>query len=303
MGGNVNVTPLFDGLSRNNSITHLNLSANALHGEGAAALCAMLKKKPSLESLDIRRNSLDESDAKALAESMGHHPRLRKLNISDNRIGAGIIDIVEASGTCPGLEEIPAERNELEVSHLPGLAASLANNATLQRLLIDWREIADVHDSDLVKLSLRLRSNETLVDLQLGSMPIDNTGVADEWARTRLMLPARRKVFEPKAPGNADRMGQPGTLFAQQTYIDTVGGQQGFAAIAAILEQNRARQPLKKIAAFLDLHTRANGAVPGDIHSGIASNYRMVVGSRTFAHIDALMSSASAPVDDSTAEH
>ena len=79
---------LADCLRTNNALTHLDISANRIPDAGARELADCLRTNKTLKHLDISDNYIQAAGARALADCLRANDALKHLDISDNRIQA-----------------------------------------------------------------------------------------------------------------------------------------------------------------------------------------------------------------------
>ncbi|CAD7696291.1 unnamed protein product [Ostreobium quekettii] len=100
-------TLLAYGLTKNRSITSLDLRANKLSGMSGPALVRLLKECPALRDLNLSHNDLGDSGALAVAQCLPYAHQLRHLDLRGNSIReAGLASLAESLRPSAALESL-----------------------------------------------------------------------------------------------------------------------------------------------------------------------------------------------------
>ena len=92
---------LLDGLAENATLTHLNLSSNALDHDSAQQMGSIVQASSSLQSIDLSCNVLSEEAGRLLRDGLQQNTTLTNLDLRLNQISvdtaAAIDEICKAN--------------------------------------------------------------------------------------------------------------------------------------------------------------------------------------------------------------
>jgi hypothetical protein len=195
------VVALCDALATDDVVERLDLSYNFIDDDGAVAIARMLRRNRTLTELDLRGNDVGPAGAAALAEALAGVPWVEEEE-EEEEGAEGADDAVEEDGA---EEEPAAEAAAADENEDPAAAAAAAEAEPPAK-----PSPPPVAGCSLVTLNLAgnplgvdggvaigesLRSNTTLIDLNLNDCSLDAKFIAREPAdiqRTRGARVARR---------------------------------------------------------------------------------------------------------------
>jgi Ran GTPase-activating protein (RanGAP) involved in mRNA processing and transport len=149
------VNHLASGLSRNQSIRRLDLEGGNLSDLQMSHIISALINRPSVHSLNLRGNRCRAESLNALNKLLLVADKLETLNLSWQRIQQG-------------------ERVDSLDMYCVGLA--LNNNTSLKSLILSENKL---YDETIQALSLALRKNKTLRNLELCDCHVTDRGAAE----------------------------------------------------------------------------------------------------------------------------
>mmetsp|Transcript_62113 Transcript_62113/g.148136 ORF Transcript_62113/g.148136 Transcript_62113/m.148136 type:complete len:387 (-) Transcript_62113:11-1171(-) len=164
--GHFDTAALAGALSRNATVTTLDLRENRIGNSGAESLADALAMNSALKTLILGQNSVREQGAKKIAEALNENQTLTSLDLSDNGLehyGAEHFSKVLASCN-RSLRSLSLAGNNLQhigASHfgLPAIGHSQLTSLDLSR--------NDLGDRGAEVLAIMLRVNHTLTHLTL----------------------------------------------------------------------------------------------------------------------------------------
>jgi Ran GTPase-activating protein (RanGAP) involved in mRNA processing and transport len=149
------------------SLLHLDLSENNLHGEGADALALYFMERHSLVYLDISKCQLHALELAAFFTALSYKDSpLQDLNISYNKLDTlTVASIAEycMQTTCV-LETLDLSWNDVGVQGAAMIATALASNYTIKKLDLSACGLTDIGGQHIASA---LGVNSTLTDLNL----------------------------------------------------------------------------------------------------------------------------------------
>jgi hypothetical protein len=123
---------LAQALTRNRSLTSLNLACNDLFSASAASLAQALMKNTGLRILDLENNNVGAAGAASLARALQGNSTLIKLHLGSNKLGPrGAVPLAEALHINDTLEFLNVWGNELGQEDADGFAKALETNHRL----------------------------------------------------------------------------------------------------------------------------------------------------------------------------
>ena len=159
-----NLFDIFMELTRNETVTELDLSGNEIEKEGSKIISEFLKNNNVLQSLNLGNNMLGIEGMRMIAEGLKQNTTIRKLIIHDNRLkdeGAKIISEVLMNNNT-SLTELHIGENQISDNGMNQICEALKTNSTLKVLNVIMNFI---RDSD--KIIEMLNCNTTLKSLNL----------------------------------------------------------------------------------------------------------------------------------------
>ena len=118
---------LADALSRNSSVTEVNLLDNVIGDVGASCLAAALRHQPYIRALYLFDNQIGDDGASALANALTHNSTLTTLDLMCNRISdTGAESFIRALTLNSTLTEINLGGNLLSESATESVASLCA---------------------------------------------------------------------------------------------------------------------------------------------------------------------------------
>ncbi|KAJ9450023.1 RAN GTPase-activating protein 1 [Diplonema papillatum] len=117
----------------NNTIRELNLESTQLNTEGVQLFATALQSNTSLEALNLSRNDLRNEAASALSAALRGKTHLRYIDLSSTNLtgaepAAGVAELLES---CPNLQTVLLEDNDLGIAGGHALAAKLQNSTPI----------------------------------------------------------------------------------------------------------------------------------------------------------------------------
>ena len=174
---NREIALLYQALSVNTTLTHLNLSNNKIGASGARSLSVALSGYTTkLTHLNLSNNKIDASGAKSLSEALSVNTALTHLNLDGNLLrdhGAARLSVALSFNTT--LTHLNLHGNSIGDFGAAHLFQALSRNTTLTDLNLGSNEIGD---SDADSLFQALLDNTTLTHLNLSNNKIDDSRAA-----------------------------------------------------------------------------------------------------------------------------
>jgi Ran GTPase-activating protein (RanGAP) involved in mRNA processing and transport len=179
-----------EAVSVNQSLRSLNLSGCGLTAMALANLCEALRNNTTLARLSLCKNSIDDQGAKHLSDLLKVNTGIKILDLGQNNIHCdGCKEFATMLEINQTLKSFNVGNNSLERrsaswdpvmdnSGRKKLFETLSKNTSLVELMIDMEFCEDT----ILSLTLALRANKTLTNLQLHSWGLDDT-CADRLSR------------------------------------------------------------------------------------------------------------------------
>ena len=144
--GNAAFSLLCDSIAANETLLHLNLSANGIGCDGCADISRALEKNTALRLCDLRATLIGNRGAKALAKMLRKNRTLQALNVSANYISdaSSIADALRHSNRT--LLALNMSRNDFDVDE--ELADSVNGNGVVTLNDVHFRS-GEIDASDL----------------------------------------------------------------------------------------------------------------------------------------------------------
>ncbi|XP_039768387.1 NACHT, LRR and PYD domains-containing protein 3-like [Ornithorhynchus anatinus] len=184
----------------NTGLTHLDLSGNSLGDEAVVLLCAHLGAAAGqLRNLSLVENGLTQECVPALSSLLPKLPALTCLKLGFNSLGdPGLLILAPALSdpTC-GLLKLDLEANGLTDACMPTLAQALAQNQTLEALILNGNKLSNL---SIPHLDVIWREATHLCRLELLFNQLPST------TRSRYSMyfnPWGKKPWEPDVVGEA----------------------------------------------------------------------------------------------------
>eukprot|EP00435_Cladocopium_sp_Y103_P071697 s56_g38.t1 len=156
------------GLSKNNSLMHIDLSGNVFAVEGMKALARGLKDK-SLQSLVLTGNDLGAEGAKVVMEI-----KTESLHLANNNLkNEGVEALAAGLHDNKTLVELDLAGNSIGAEGTQVLSRALVHNSTLRRLSLEHNH---VEDAGAQAIGEGLQENTGLVKLILNDNEIGDPG-------------------------------------------------------------------------------------------------------------------------------
>ena len=190
-----NIQQLCNALCQNQTLTHLNLSGNAIGSdhssvlgyeasksdalcqelshcisEGIAGLVSMLSQNTSLKHLDLRECCISSNEAHYLANVLCHNQTLEELDLAENLIGTHLAESDDGS-----LKSGPDSHDESDCigKGVIGFAKLLSVNTCMEQLHLGS---CCINPSEAKHLAISLCQNEALELLDLAANKIGDEG-------------------------------------------------------------------------------------------------------------------------------
>ena len=152
-------------MTKNKTLTTLNLGSNKIGTEGAKALAKALETNKTLTTLNLWGNEIGPEGAKALAKALETNKILTTLNLGSNKIGDdGVKALVKALETNKTLTTLNLGSNKIGDDGVKALVKALETNKTLTTLNLWGNEIGP---EGAIALAKSLEKNKTLTTLNL----------------------------------------------------------------------------------------------------------------------------------------
>ncbi|XP_078059407.1 NACHT, LRR and PYD domains-containing protein 3-like [Mustelus asterias] len=197
---------LASALSTNRSLIDLNLGDNKLGDSGVKLLSVALRNPDcKIQELHLFRNALTDSCAEDLASALSTNRSLIDLNLGDNKLGDSGVKLLSVALRNPDckIQKLDLFRNALTDSCAEDLASALSTNRSLIDLNLGDNKLGDsgvkllsvalrnpdckiqkldlfrnaLTDSCAEDLASALSTNRSLIDLNLGSNKLGDSGV------------------------------------------------------------------------------------------------------------------------------
>ena len=152
----------------------LDLTFNEFNLLSCAALALLVRHVPHLKELILFYNSIGQGGAVPLITSLTAHNSLEKLSL--NNTGIGVEDcqaLSELLSSSTSLKELNISWNALSPEAVELVISGLYHNITLDKLWV-WGSHFSLQNT--ISLAPVLRTNHTLVDLNLDACDIDSDG-------------------------------------------------------------------------------------------------------------------------------
>jgi Ran GTPase-activating protein (RanGAP) involved in mRNA processing and transport len=147
-----------EGLKRNQTLTHLNLSGNNLKKAAINFLVEGLMGNQTLKVLNLNSNSFGDPPMIEICKFLNKNKSLTSLGLMDNELSTSCKEIIDYLSNNNSLEFLSLSRNELEMKHF----SNLKLNKTLKELNLNIVLIDDQGCLNLVDALNQLQSLETL---------------------------------------------------------------------------------------------------------------------------------------------
>lgn len=146
---------------KNNALTTLNLSGQALTTDDLTCLFTTLKRNTSLKTLDLSRNDMDEAGMILLTAFLYVNKTLLSLRLNNNKINPRVAGILLAGlKRNVSLRVLDVSRNAIGEDGARAFAKVLKDHPTLRSLDISYNDIGQAVLQDFRGM---LRDNHTLL--------------------------------------------------------------------------------------------------------------------------------------------
>ncbi|KOO27955.1 hypothetical protein Ctob_003240, partial [Chrysochromulina tobinii] len=161
-------------ISRNRSLTQLDLGGNNLSTETCKALVEVLKTNTALAQLSLRSNQLGDADGRTLAIEISRNRSLTQLDLGGNSLGAESGKaLAVALQTNTTLTQLSLNNSRLCDAGGCALAVALQTNTTLTQLDLGGNQLGTESGKAVVEM---LKTNTTLMQLSLKYSTLGDAG-------------------------------------------------------------------------------------------------------------------------------
>jgi len=179
------VRMLASGLIENLSITHLSLAHNRVADRGVRALAKLLDSNCTISILDLHDNQIHTEGAKALARAFRGNPCILSVNLRLNRMGdEGTKAVIESFKNSPTLERLNVSSNAAGAGTSQATVAMLRLNRAVTELDISCNNLGADNVASIRK-ALEVNQAIKTLDLRMTGARMDDELAVAENLRAR----------------------------------------------------------------------------------------------------------------------
>lgn len=163
--GSTGAVAVADALSRNRSVTRLDLSLNNVQNKGATAVAKLLEANSLITYLNLSENKISKDGTDALGNMLTVNDSLARIDISRNGLSDDDIHFFSnVLQTEDFLSALDLSHNCFGVTGGEHFGEMIAKNVSLRELNLGWNRLGDL---GVKQICVGLKKNRTLEKLDL----------------------------------------------------------------------------------------------------------------------------------------